>query len=95
VKNWVIFLICAAVVLAGCQGKNATQAEQFAATQVPTQAQTAAPATQAPPPGCTVVSPPPTPGPTAQSLFPMVSAQDWVAGPDDAALTFIEYSDFQ
>jgi protein-disulfide isomerase len=44
---------------------------------------------------CTVVSPQPTPGPTEQSLFPPVSADDWILGPDTAAVTIIEYSDFQ
>jgi len=37
----------------------------------------------------------PTPNATEQSLFPTVSDQDWVQGPPDAAVTFIEYSDFQ
>ena len=44
---------------------------------------------------CTVVSHQPTPGPTEQSLFPPVSDADWTYGPDDAAVTFIEYGDFQ
>lgn len=48
-----------------------------------------------PPPGCTVISPKPTPGPTEQSLFPPASKDDWIAGPDDAAITIIEYGDFQ
>jgi hypothetical protein len=45
--------------------------------------------------GCTVQSPFPTPGPTEQSLFPAASEADWTIGPDSAAITFIEYSDFQ
>jgi hypothetical protein len=44
---------------------------------------------------CTVVSQMPTPGPTEQSIFPPVSGSDWVMGPDTAAVTFIEYGDFQ
>ena len=44
---------------------------------------------------CTVVSRQPTPGPTEQSLIPPVSDTDWVQGPEDAAVTFIEYGDFQ
>ena len=52
-----------------------------------------------PPPGeqmqCTLVSAQPTPGSTEQSLFPPVSQEDWVKGPDSAGLTIIEYSDFQ
>lgn len=44
---------------------------------------------------CTVVSQQPTPGPTEQSLFPPVSAADWVQGAPSATVTFVEYSDFQ
>ena len=44
---------------------------------------------------CTVVSQQPTPGPTEQSLVPPVSDDDWTQGPDDAAVTFVEYGDFQ
>ena len=36
-----------------------------------------------------------TPGPTEQSIFPMVDASDWAHGPEDARLTSIEYGDFQ
>ncbi len=45
--------------------------------------------------GCTVQSPFPTPGPTEQSLFPPAGENDWVSGPDSAAMTLLEYSDFQ
>ncbi|MCJ7662583.1 MAG: hypothetical protein MUO67_25845 [Anaerolineales bacterium] len=44
---------------------------------------------------CTVVSRDPTPGPTEESIFAPVSESDWVRGPDSAAVTIIEYSDFQ
>lgn len=44
---------------------------------------------------CTVVSRQPTPGPTEQALVPLASNEDWSHGPDDAAVTFIEYGDFQ
>lgn len=47
------------------------------------------------PAGCTVVSFLPTPGPTEESLFPSVNDQDWTLGPRDAAITIIEYGDFQ
>jgi len=44
---------------------------------------------------CTVVSSQPTPDSTERSLFPAVSDVDWIQGPDTAAVTFVEYSDFQ
>jgi hypothetical protein len=46
-------------------------------------------------PGCTVVSPQPTPGPTEQSLFPAHKDSDWVMGPLTATVTVIEYGDYQ
>jgi len=44
---------------------------------------------------CTVISRDPTPGPTEESIFAPVSESDWVRGSDSAAVTIIEYSDFQ
>lgn len=47
------------------------------------------------PAGCTVVSLEPTPGPTEQSAFPPIGPDDWVQGPAEAAVSFVEYGDFQ
>jgi protein-disulfide isomerase len=47
------------------------------------------------PPGCTVVSPQPTPGPTEASLFPPISDKDWAIGAPTATVSIVEYSDFQ
>ena len=44
---------------------------------------------------CTVVSREPTPGPTEESMFPPPGESDWVVGPETAAMTIYEYSDFQ
>jgi hypothetical protein len=46
-------------------------------------------------PGCTAKSLFPTPNPTLEALFPTVSGEDWVRGPETASVTLIEYSDFQ
>lgn len=45
--------------------------------------------------GCTVVSLVPEPNPTEVSLFPPIGDSDWVKGPDSAAVTIVEYGDFQ
>jgi len=44
---------------------------------------------------CTVESRDPTPGPTEESIFALVSESDWVRGLDTAEVTIIEYGDFQ
>ena len=36
-----------------------------------------------------------TPDPTMQAILPPIDSQDWVKGPEDASVTFIEYGDFQ
>ena len=47
------------------------------------------------PSGCTVVTQQYSPEPTQQSIFPPVSSTDWIIGPDTAAVTLVEYGDFQ
>ena len=46
-------------------------------------------------PNCAPFSILSTPDPSEESLFPEVSAADWVEGPEDAAVTLVVYSDFQ
>ncbi|MBM3151112.1 MAG: hypothetical protein FJZ96_02725 [Chloroflexi bacterium] len=45
--------------------------------------------------GCTSLNLAPTPGPEQPSLFPPVSDSEYSYGPADAAVTIIEYCDFQ
>jgi protein-disulfide isomerase len=47
------------------------------------------------PASCTVVSSMPEPDPTQVALFPPVTEDDLAFGPPDAAVTILEYSDFQ
>ena len=47
------------------------------------------------PSGCTVVTRKYSPEPTQESIFPPVSSTDWIIGPETAAVTLIEYGDFQ
>lgn len=49
----------------------------------------------APMDGCTVATLQLSANPEAASLFPLVSDQDWSRGPSGAAVTIVEYSDFQ
>lgn len=73
-----------------------SQSPQETATVEPAgPAETEAVVEEETPPGCTVNSPQPTPGPTEQSIFPPVGEDDWSQGPEDAAVTIISYSDFQ
>jgi hypothetical protein len=102
-KKSILLLACLGLLLAGCQGYT-TQAltptltplvavqtmVPVLPTNLPTQVEMAAVA-----PGCTVISPKPTPGPTQTSLFPPPAAGDWVTGPVSATVTLTEYSDFQ
>ncbi|MEJ2352783.1 MAG: hypothetical protein P8Y03_23605 [Anaerolineales bacterium] len=109
-RRFLTLIISLGWLLAACQGAAVTEVVDTppAATLQPTPSATvqadptdtplpqtrsaATPSVQA---QCTVVSRQPTPGPTEKSLFPPVSASDWVEGPDTAAITIIEYSDFQ
>jgi protein-disulfide isomerase len=105
-RRILIPLLFLASILAACAGSTSSQSgtsvvptapEQVA--QAPTQPvqATSSSSTETPaaPPGCTVISPQPTPGPTQQSVFPPVSDKDWVQGPSTAAITLVEYGDFQ
>jgi hypothetical protein len=107
-KLLLIFVLVLA--LSACQGRaqttEAPPGETAEASPVPAASVTAeevVPASTAEEPAgaasgpasCTVVSVRPTPGPTEESLFPPVTDQDWTIGPADAAVTIIEYSDFQ
>lgn len=94
-----LLMLLTAMGLAGCL-------PQVQASPTPTTTTTTRPAatvaltvpTQAsilPDASCTVVTQKPTPGPTAESIFPPVSDTDWVKGPASAQVTIIEYSDFQ
>jgi cyclophilin family peptidyl-prolyl cis-trans isomerase/protein-disulfide isomerase len=102
-KRIVLLFALLAVLLAACGGAASTApgapARTSTATLIPAQASTLPPqatATAQPTPtpipgGCQVVSLLPAGDPT----FPPVTAADWTRGPADAAVTILEYSDFQ
>ena len=106
-KKIVVLLIVLSVFMAACSSA-ATELAADPTTGSPVEteaASTALPevsptsesgqATEQAEANCTVVSRQPTPGATEQSLVPAVSDDDWTHGSDDAAVTFIEYGDFQ
>ena len=47
------------------------------------------------PMACTVTGGIIQPNPTITAMFPAVGENDWVIGKSDAAVTFVEYGDFQ
>lgn len=51
--------------------------------------------TATPAASCAILSSPPTPAPSQDSLIPAVSSTEFSIGPSDAAVTMIEYCDFQ
>jgi cyclophilin family peptidyl-prolyl cis-trans isomerase/protein-disulfide isomerase len=81
-------MLTLSLALAACQGI-------FSPTRVASPGTYFVPTFSPSPPECTVISEEPTPGPTGPSLFLPVRDTDWVRGPQDAAVTILEYSDFQ
>ncbi len=98
-KLWLLLLLGALLAaMVGCNSANPITPESNVPTLPPTAAvaaptvETAAPST--PPPGsaaCRVVPPIGVEIPNV----PPVTEDDWVIGPADAPITFIEYADFQ
>jgi hypothetical protein len=110
-KKILTLLFAMALILAACQGAPANGEGEFPTEVPPVPTNTALPPTPVAaatatgpnaPAGvtgvsqCTVVSRLIAPDPTEASLFPQASASDdWMIGPETAAVTIIEYSDFQ
>ncbi len=98
-KIVLLFLMLIAVVLSGCLPQ--TQASPTSTTTTvahpaPTTVVTVpAQASILPDSGCTVITQKPTPGPTAETIYPPITGADWIKGPDTAKVTILEYSDFQ
>ena len=70
--------------------------ETVTPSTAPTQATTStSQATATKKPGCTAVSRRAEPNPTQEALLPPPGENDWVQGPEDAYVTFIEYGDYQ
>lgn len=86
----ILWLLAATLTLSACSGAIVTP--QPTTTEVVFKlAETPMPAN----PECTWINAIPTPGADEESLFPPVEADDMVRGPADAAVTIIEYGDYQ
>jgi cyclophilin family peptidyl-prolyl cis-trans isomerase/protein-disulfide isomerase len=110
-KHWITMVLALALLLSACApGAKATPTAAgtataaVTATEAPAAGEAATPAVDptvafaaSGPAKCTAASGPimGTPNPTEVSLFPKASDKDWGAGPAEATVTFIVYSDFQ
>lgn len=93
-QNSIFFLIFITLfLLAGCSP--AVSSATPTPSAIPTEPTIIIPTPPPTKPACTSVDVQPTPGPDAPSLFPPVSAEDYVRGPDNAAVTLVIYNDFQ
>ncbi len=97
-RKLIFTLLLLSLGLAGCSpAANPVNSIATATLPLPSQANIQSPTVVVS--SCTVVTGiMPTPDPTeaaSLSVFKPVSAADWARGPQDAAVTFIEYSDFQ
>lgn len=96
-----LFLIVVSLLVTACAGAAATPTATPSPPPSPSPAPSATPteeptrAAEAVSAGCTVNSLLPTPDPDATSPFPPVDEEDWIHGPEEATVTFLEYSDFQ
>jgi len=103
-KRLLVIMMLIPLLLAACNGaqsavdEGATQAVAAPPQVTPTEAEptptTAAPRAAGPEMECTLVSSLPEAPAELVEIFG-VKENDWVQGPDTAAVTFVEYSDFQ
>ena len=97
-KVYTILPILIILALVGCLPQTQTAPNATATKALPTPTIVLKVPTQAAlslDTGCTAVTQIPTPGPTAESVYPPVSDTEWIKGPASAKVTIIEYSDFQ
>ncbi len=86
-KNILIILL--SILVSAC----GTATIPTATATIPAAIPTSAPTQPVNP--CSAISVEPTPGPEMPSLFPKVDPNEHISGPADAAVTIIEYADFQ
>jgi cyclophilin family peptidyl-prolyl cis-trans isomerase/protein-disulfide isomerase len=94
-KLWFFVVLTAAVLLSACTQSSTPESPASAGGGSNLQAVAPTENVALPKMECNVISLLPTPGPTEVSLFPPPSADDWVMGGNNPAMTITEYSDFQ
>jgi hypothetical protein len=92
-KNTWLMIFTLAALMTACAQPNPAGTPASAA-QTPTRPLAAGP-TATGLAACTARTVKPTPNPTQEALLPPPGEDDWVVGPEGAAVTLIEYSDFQ
>jgi len=94
----ILFVVILSAILAACGTAGAIQTEQVQPTEQPAASLDVSSAeAEGPPPPPTCIPNPPRPTPSEEDLaaFSADPDTDWIKGPQDAAITIIEYADFQ
>ena len=93
--NLLVFLLSALLILAAaCSGAQQTEPPLPTATSMPASPMAAQPSPADVQPTC-VPRAQPTPSPEDVALFSPDPAEDWIKGAEDAAITIVEYGDYQ
>jgi protein-disulfide isomerase len=88
VRKLFLIVVLTAISLSACSG-------QGTGSNTPQATTVNLPVTPTPETACRAIKVEPTPGPEVPSIFPAVESSDWVQGPSNAAITVVEYGDFQ
>jgi len=108
-KHVLLIMVSFLIFLAACSGTELTETPESSesgpeetVTDIAQSTVTSEPKQPSPllagsgePTECNVVGLLPPLDPTQQALFPPVTEGEWIKGPADAAVTIVEYSDFQ
>ena len=94
----ILSVVILSTLLGACGAAGAIQTEQVQPTEQPAASlDVSSVEVEGPPPPPTCIPNPPRPAPNEQDLavFSPNPETDWIKGPEDAAITIIEYADFQ
>ena len=98
-KIWIPIIIVLVILVTACGQKPSPAAISVPTREVPVTSEVTQPTTGVIPTSasasCTVSSMLPPVNPKLAAAIPPVSDRDWVIGPKDAKITFMEFSDFQ